>query len=174
MDNCICSDELTSELSFKEFEVALNSLKRNKAIGADEINGNVIIDCFDILKHVLFKVFKASINQEIFPEQLKVAKITPIFKEGDRSNISNYRSISVLSYMVILFKRTKYLFCRLNASSNMVYSTGIMQKGKGVFLAFSKCLSQLNGRGRFFQKSKATAAHQVKKCAPCIEAVFLS
>ncbi|XP_065678128.1 uncharacterized protein LOC136093129 [Hydra vulgaris] len=97
MDNCICSDELSSELSFKEFEVALNSVKRNKATGADKINGNVIIDCFDILKHILFKVFRASINQGIFPEQLKVAKVTPIFKEGGRSNISNFRPISVLS-----------------------------------------------------------------------------
>ncbi|XP_065681381.1 uncharacterized protein LOC136095089 [Hydra vulgaris] len=106
MDNCICSDELSSELSFEEFEVALNSVKRNKATGADEINGNVIIGCFDILKHILFKVFRASINQGIFPEQLKVAKVTPIFKEGDRSNISNYRPISVLSIFFEAIKMT--------------------------------------------------------------------
>lgn len=32
-----------------------------------------------------------------FPEELKVAKITPIFKKGSRSEFGNYRPISVLN-----------------------------------------------------------------------------
>jgi len=43
VDNCISSNELCSELSFHEFEKAFKSLKKNKASGADDINGNIVI-----------------------------------------------------------------------------------------------------------------------------------
>ena len=32
----------------------------------------------------------------VFPDALKIARVTPLFKGGDPSNISNYRPISVL------------------------------------------------------------------------------
>ncbi|XP_065658219.1 uncharacterized protein LOC136082725 [Hydra vulgaris] len=97
LDKCVCSDELSSDLSTEELERAFKSIKNNKSCGSDEINGNVIIDCFEQLKDVLFKVLSALNNKGIFPEQLKIAKVTPIYKEGDQSKITNYRLISVLS-----------------------------------------------------------------------------
>ena len=33
---------------------------------------------------------------EIFPDPLKIAKVTPLFKTGDLKEINNYRAISVL------------------------------------------------------------------------------
>ena len=36
-------------------------------------------------------------QQEIFPDEQKITKITPIFKIGDCDLISNYRPSSVLS-----------------------------------------------------------------------------
>ncbi|XP_065667729.1 uncharacterized protein LOC136088019 [Hydra vulgaris] len=99
LDKCVCSDELSSDLSTEKLERVFKSIKKNKSCGSDEINGNVIIDCFEQLKDVLFKVFSASIKQGIFPEQLKIAKMTPIYKEGDQSKITSYRPISVLSIM---------------------------------------------------------------------------
>ncbi|XP_065642239.1 uncharacterized protein LOC136073890 [Hydra vulgaris] len=68
MDDCICSNNLSSELSFEEFEVSFKSIKKNKAPGADEINGNIVLECFEHLKGILFKVFRASIQQGVFPD----------------------------------------------------------------------------------------------------------
>ncbi|XP_047143048.2 uncharacterized protein LOC124817249 [Hydra vulgaris] len=62
-DKNISSEELSAELSFDEFEKAFKSLKKNKAPGADEINGNIVIDCYEQLKNILFKIFRASIHQ---------------------------------------------------------------------------------------------------------------
>ena len=48
------------------------------------------------MKNILFHIFKVSIKQGIFPDRLKIAKVTPIFKSGAKDNISNYRPISIL------------------------------------------------------------------------------
>lgn len=115
LNNLYNSNELSSDLSFNEFERAFKSLKRNKSTGADDINGNIIIDCFKNLKYILFKVFKASLDQGVFPDQLKVAKVIPIYKNGDKKNVSNYRPISILPtfskiLVRIIYNRTyKYL-----------------------------------------------------------------
>ena len=37
-----------------------------------------------------------SFKNEIFPENMKTAKIIPIFKSGDREDCTNYRPISLL------------------------------------------------------------------------------
>jgi hypothetical protein len=45
---------------------------------------------------------------EIFPEMLKVAKIRPIFKKGDKQNIKNYRLISLLSNFSKTLEKVMY------------------------------------------------------------------
>ena len=86
------------ELNFDEFEEAFKSLKRNKAVGFDNLSSNIIIDACDSFKNILFHVFKVSIKQGIFPDSLKIAKVTPIFKSGAKDKVSNYRPISILLY----------------------------------------------------------------------------
>ena len=39
------------------------------------------------------------------PNEWKQAVVTPVFKEGDRQNTSNYRPISVLTLCIKIFER---------------------------------------------------------------------
>ena len=96
------------ELNFDEFEEALKSLKQNKAAGFDDLSTNIIIDAYDSLKNILFHVFKVSIKQGIFPDSLKIAKVTLIFKSGAKDNVSNYRSIFILPVFSKVLERTMY------------------------------------------------------------------
>ena len=41
-------------------------------------------------------IFSISLKKGIFPEKMKIDKVSPIFKKGDKSILSNYRPISVL------------------------------------------------------------------------------
>ena len=47
-------------------------------------------------------------QQGIFPDSLKIAKVTPIFKSGDKNNISNYRPIFILSVFSKVLERITY------------------------------------------------------------------
>ena len=84
------------ELNFEEFEEVFKSLKRSKAAGFNDLSRNIVIDAYESLKNILFHVFKVLIQQETFPDSLKIAIVTPIFKSHDKDNISNYRPISIL------------------------------------------------------------------------------
>ena len=53
-------------------------------------------------------IFYLSLNTGIFPDRLKVAKVTPIFKKGEKSSISNYRPISVLPCFSKILERIMY------------------------------------------------------------------
>ena len=66
------------ELNFDDFEEVFQSLKRNKAAGFNDFNTNTVADGYNSLKNVLFHAFKVSIQQGIFPDSLKIAKVTPI------------------------------------------------------------------------------------------------
>jgi Reverse transcriptase (RNA-dependent DNA polymerase) len=53
------------------------------------------------LKHIL----SASFTSGIFPDQLKVAKVVPIFKSGDKLCMNNYRPISLLNVFSKIFEK---------------------------------------------------------------------
>jgi hypothetical protein len=53
-------------------------------------------ECSKGIKKTLNVIFNESINQDVFPDLFKIAKIG-LFKKGDRQEINNYRQFSVLS-----------------------------------------------------------------------------
>ena len=70
--------------------------KQTKSPGADEINFNVIKHCFGELCGPLKYLFDLSLQSGVFPDLMKIAIVSLIFKTGDTADISNYRPISVL------------------------------------------------------------------------------
>ena len=60
----------------------------------------------------LHHIINLSFKNGHFPNCLKVSKVLPLFKSGDRHSITNYRLISVLSSLSKLIK--KIILNRLN------------------------------------------------------------
>ncbi|XP_065665397.1 uncharacterized protein LOC136086832 [Hydra vulgaris] len=87
-------DEL--EVYPDELRFAFNILKPNKSSGLDDISPGVVKEVFDIIENPLLTIFNLSFNKSIFPDLLKLARVVPIFKDGDISKLSNYRPISIL------------------------------------------------------------------------------
>ena len=48
---------------------------------------------------------KVSIQQAIFPDNLKIAKVTPISKSGAKGNVSSYCPISILPVFSSILER---------------------------------------------------------------------
>ena len=97
-----------SSLTDKELKDAIKCLKRNKSPGHDEISSNVIKECGDELFLPLKHIFSLSLSNGIFPDQLKIASVKPIFKSGDHSSLNNYRPISVLPCFSKILERIMY------------------------------------------------------------------
>ena len=63
-----------------EFAKAFESLKRNKACGFDRFNVNIILFVHELIKVSLIKIFSKSLALSIFQENMKKAKVIPLFK----------------------------------------------------------------------------------------------
>ena len=44
------------------------------------------------------------LNTGIFPEQLKISKVVPIYKANDQKRLTNYRPIALLSSITKIFE----------------------------------------------------------------------
>ena len=95
-------------LSVNELKDAFFSLKINKSPGHDGLSFNVIKKCFGELCVPLKYLFNLSIGKGIFPDDLKIAKVTGIYKADNSSNVSNYRPISVLLCFSKMLGRIMY------------------------------------------------------------------
>lgn len=83
--------------SEEEIFLIIKSLSNNKAPGYDNITPTVIKSISTSIVHVLVYIFNLSLSSGEFPEKLKKAIITPLFKKNDKYNPSNYRPIALLS-----------------------------------------------------------------------------
>lgn len=81
----------------QEVVLKIKNLDTNKSQGSDGISAAVIKVHYAAFSTLLREVFNNCINTGNFPDCLKVARVIPIFKSGERTDVSNYRPISILS-----------------------------------------------------------------------------
>ena len=71
----------------------LSKMKANKAIGLDKISARLLRDAAWVIAPY---IINSSLKLKKFPSHWKCAKVTALFKQGDRTIMDNYRPISVL------------------------------------------------------------------------------
>ena len=78
-----------------------------------------------IIPHILTPlrhICNTSLEQGIFPDEMKIARIIPLFKSGDKQNVSNYRPISLLpQFSKILEKIFNNRLMNFLNSNNLLY-----------------------------------------------------
>ena len=102
---------LITKTNESEVTNIINKLKNNKSPGYDLFNAKFLKLCSPIIAPILCKIFNSMVNTGIYPNDLKIAKVVPIFKSGDATKCTNYRPISILSLINNIFE--KILFKRL-------------------------------------------------------------
>ena len=86
-----------------EIEKQVNSLKKNKSVGVDNIMNEYFLAGKTVLIPVLCKLFNNILSSGNFPELWVRCIIIPIFKKGDVNDAGNYRGISLVSHVGKLF-----------------------------------------------------------------------
>lgn len=83
---------------------AAKKLKSSFSPGPDGIPAVIFCRCAEILAAPLCCIFNKSFSEACFPHVWKESFIFPVFKNGDRHNIKNYRGITNLSAASKLFE----------------------------------------------------------------------
>ena len=86
----------------------LNKLDKSKATGLDKISARLVRECADLICVPICDIFNQSINQGTFPDDWKYARVSPLYKQGDRGDVNNYRPISVIPIVAKAFERIVY------------------------------------------------------------------
>ena len=88
-----------SEVSEYQIMKILQKLPVKKASGYDDIPLKFIKMTSRLLSKPLSMIANKCISQQIFPENMKKANITPLYKKKDKLNKDNYRSVNLLIAM---------------------------------------------------------------------------
>ncbi|KAL4082761.1 hypothetical protein QTP88_029634 [Uroleucon formosanum] len=83
---------------------SLSTLSGAKNVGPDGLPGVFLFQLRSIIAYPLFLLFRRSLDEGIFPTILKFSSVTPVHKSGVKSDISNYRPISIQSHLSKLFE----------------------------------------------------------------------
>ena len=86
----------------------LSKLCKSKATGLDKISARLLRECADLVASSLCAIFNRSIVSGVFPTEWKSTKVIPLFKQGERSDLNNYRPISIIPVVAKVFERIVY------------------------------------------------------------------
>jgi hypothetical protein len=97
--------KLINNITRTEIEKIIKNLKPSNSHGYDEISTKVLKCSSNVVSSPLTYIFNLVISTGTFPTRMKYSIVKPLFKKGDKRNISNYRPISLLiSFSKILEK----------------------------------------------------------------------
>ena len=86
----------------------VNKLKPKTSYGEDGISAKLLSKTTDQIIDPITHIVDLTFKTNIFPMELKCAKVIPILKTGDPCLLNNYRPISLLSSSSKLLERTIY------------------------------------------------------------------
>ena len=90
-----------------EIRYIINNFK-NKSTLDTKISSLKIASSHTLFLDELTLVLNESLRLGIFPEQLKIAKVVPVHKGGDKTLVENYRPISLLTTFSKIFEKVMY------------------------------------------------------------------
>jgi len=123
-----CDNSLALYLTNPEEIINIScSIKPTHSSGLDDIDPMIALPLIKSIAQPLSEIINCSFSTGVVPDELKLAKIVPIFKQGNKEDLTNYRPISVLPVFSKILE--KIMYERLNnhlIKNDILYS---MQHG---------------------------------------------
>ena len=94
----VTSDIELHDVVVNEIEIskACHEINVNKSSSIKNISSRVIKDAFLGIPNVVQFLIQTALDEGIFPDEWKIANITPLQKGGNKTNVSNLRPVSIL------------------------------------------------------------------------------
>ena len=168
-----CGSFFLSPVCDSEVRDVVKSFKPGKALGFDNIHMSIIKQTIDLISLPLMHTINLSFEQGIVPDQIKIARVIPVFKHDDESNITNYRPISILPAFSKIFERiiSNRMLTYIEKHNILIEQQYGFRKGRSTSLAlidlYDKVTSAIDSRkftiGLFIDLSKAfdTVDHDI-------------
>ena len=83
-------------VTVNDIEKEIKKLNPNKATTFNTIPFKMIIKTSNMSAPFVHNIFNESVKTGVYPDNLKLADITPVFKQKDSLNKVNYRPVSAL------------------------------------------------------------------------------
>ena len=90
-----------------EVHKIINSLK-NGAAGYDELSASILKMISSSITSPLAYLCNLSFDQGVFPRELKLANVIPLYKADDPCGFDNYRPVSLLCVLSKVFEKVMY------------------------------------------------------------------
>ena len=86
----------------------INELSAKRSTGHDSISTELLKRIKAFISSPLCLIVNQSLNTGTFPGKLKMARIIPLYKKGDSTQLGNYRPISLLPSISKVFEKVVY------------------------------------------------------------------
>ena len=100
----------------------IENIPAKNSCGYDDISSIFLKQIATSIIKPLTIVINQVLNNGIFPDKLKIAKVVPIFKSGDCALTNNYRPISLLPVISKVIEKIIYTQLSLYFESNKLFS----------------------------------------------------
>ena len=99
---------LFTNTTANNFKDEINKLDPRKASIENDIPVKILITTSDIVCTHLSQIYNSTKNENISPQSLKLADVTPIHKKDALTLLKNYRPVSLIPIVSKLFERDMY------------------------------------------------------------------
>ena len=115
----------------------VSSFKNKESFGFDNIPVNIMKSSICFIAEPISAIINSSMNTGVFPNILKIAKVCPVFKSGEKSDFQNYRPISVLPSFSKIFEKVVHnrLLSYLNTNSILCSNQYGFRKNHSTYMA---------------------------------------
>ena len=91
-----CNTIFLEVVTSQELGTIVNKLKNKTSFDADGVNMSVVKNIYHVIADPLTFICNLSLTSGVFPDKMKIAKVIPLFKSGDKNVYTNYRPVSLL------------------------------------------------------------------------------